>query len=59
MQPFDRIALLVTGVGILSAIAGYLLEVPALTFFGILFAAIAFGVHLGRTLIDRTGGAQK
>ena len=59
MRRPDDIELLVAGVGILSAVVGYLLEVPDITFFGILFAAIAFGVHLGRSLIGRAGSAQK
>ncbi|HXN37578.1 MAG TPA: hypothetical protein VN892_06060 [Solirubrobacteraceae bacterium] len=59
MQRPADIALLVTAIGLLSAVAGYLFEVPAMTFFGILFAAIAFGVHLGSLLIDRSERLRK
>jgi hypothetical protein len=59
MKRSEDIELLVAAAGILAGVTGYLLDVPAMTFFGILFAAIAFGVRLGRSLIDRAGGTQK
>jgi hypothetical protein len=46
----EQIEISVTAVGIISAITGYLLEVPAMTFFGILFGAIGFGFLLARAL---------
>lgn len=46
----ERIELAVTALGITAAVAGYLLNLPVMTFFGILLGAIAFGVLLARSI---------
>ncbi len=52
MMPLDLVEVATTVGGIASAIAGYLLGVAALEFFGIVCACIGLGVLLSRILGD-------
>ncbi len=52
-MPLDVVEVGTTAGGIVLAIAGYLLEVSALEFFGIACACVSLGVLLSRVLSGR------